>query len=374
MFPYIILMFLPLLFTFVAYYTEGERKGKLVIAFEENNNIIDHNLVLPAFFMIFLLILVCRDKSIGRDLLNYEYYFKSISKTSFSKILEYDLGVLYVLLYWIVSRINDSYQFFLAVVALITILPIAAFYCKDRTDSFLKIVLFMNMSTFIMIFSGLRQSIAISLGIIAMKFVREKKLLKFLIIVLVAMGVHHTGFMILMLYPLYHVAFKRKHLIVIVPSFLVVFAFNKPIFTYVTSVLSMIFGDKYDTDISSTGAYTILILFVLFSTLCFIVPDESKMDRETLGLRNILLVATFLQCFAPVHTLSMRMNYYFIIFIPVAVSKVLQCAKKDSMDIAWAAKRVLVVFFMCYYLYTAYNSCQTGISTLDTYPYIPFWK
>ena len=374
MLPYILLMFLPLAFTFVAYYTNGERKGKLVIAFEENKNIIDYNLVLPIFFVILALLLSCRDKSIGRDLMNYEYFFEKISRIKFSDIPYFGLDALYVLLNWLVSRLTDNFQVLVAIVALITIIPIALLYCKNRSDSFMKIVLFMNMSNFVMLFSGLRQSIAVSIGIVAMKYVREKKPLKFILLVLIAMGMHHTGFMILLLYPLYHFTFKKKHLIAIIPSFIALLIFNNQIFTLLTRVLSRLLGDEYEVTISSTGAYTMLIFFVLLSMIAYIVPDETRMDREALGLRNFLLLATFLQCFAPVHTLSMRMNYYFVIFVPIAISKILSCAKDDLKDMAWVSKRVLVIFFMCYYLYTTYISCQTGISALDTYPYIPFWK
>ena len=34
---------------------------------------------------------------------------------------------------------------------------------------------------------------------------------------------------------------------------------------------------------------------------------------------------------------------------------------------------IIVGFFVAYYLYTTYISCQTGESALNTYPYVPFW-
>ena len=52
-----------------------------------------------------------------------------------------------------------------------------------------------------------------------------------------------------------------------------------------------------------------LILFGAFVVFSFLVVDEKKLDEETIGLRNFLLMAFTLQIFAPLHTLAMRMGY-----------------------------------------------------------------
>ena len=69
----------------------------------------------------------------------------------------------------------------------------------------------------------------------------------------------------------------------------------------------------------------------------------------------------------------MRMNYYFIIFVPIIVPKIFKYSKDNIKDVAKLAKSVIVGFFVVYYLYTTYISCQTGESALNTYPYVPFW-
>ena len=117
-----------------------------------------------------------------------------------------------------------------------------------------------------------------------------------------------------------------------------------------------------------------LILFALFTIISYILPDDKAIDRETIGLRNFLLFAVLLQCFAPVHYLAMRMNYYFIMFIPILIPKVLKNTKYHFGDVAWLAKIVMNGFFLVYYLFNTYVSCQTGLSALDTYPYKFFWE
>ena len=81
-----------------------------------------------------------------------------------------------------------------------------------------------------------------------------------------------------------------------------------------------------------------------------------------------------LQCFAPVHYIAMRLNYYFIIFVPIAVPKMIKKTSKQYEQVAALANVVLTLFFAFYFLDSTYTSYLTGISELDTIPYIPFWK
>lgn len=376
MLPYVLLMFVPLLFSFLSFHSSfTEYNGKWSVSLGKKREILEHSCLIPVFFIILIVLLSLRDVSIGRDLENYRNSFRLHASGSLQYVLEKeDTDILYWMLSWLIGQFTDSYQVYLTIVALITVVPMAIIYGQDRRHGFLKIVLFMNMSTFIMLFSGLRQAIAITVGLIAFECAKKKHFFRFLLAALIGMGFHHTGFMILAIYPLYHVTFKRKHLWFVVPAILLVFIFNEPIFGWATNLMNQLFGDKYLAEVEDTGAYTMLILFILFTVFAYIIPDEKQMDRETLGLRNILLAAVLLQCFAPIHMLAMRMNYYFIIFIPILMPKILSSVKSNFKDVAGIAKVIMIGFFMLYYLVTTYISCQTGQSALNTYPYVPFWQ
>ncbi len=372
MIPYLILVFVPFVFYYISI---KKRSGKLCVDIGDSSEIKNNNCIIPVFFIIFVVLLALRHESIGRDIVKYEYYFDKLSGAGFSELLNSDWDILYVALNWLVGKFTDSFQVFLAVVAVITVAPLAVVYSQDKEYGVLKTMLFLNMPTFIMIFSGLRQSLAITMGVVAYTFVRKKKLGWFLLFAFIAWGFHHTAFMVFLLYPLYHYPLKKKHLIFVIPTFLVMFAFNRQIFTTATAFLSRIFGEEdYLVAIDNNGAYTMVVLFLMFAVISYFIPNEDEMDNESLGLRNFLLMAAILQCFAPIHMLAMRMNYYFIIFVPVAIGKCLKYVKVNLRDVAWVVKVVMILFFMAYYLYNTYRSCRTGISTLDIYPYRPFWS
>ena len=116
-----------------------------------------------------------------------------------------------------------------------------------------------------------------------------------------------------------------------------------------------------------------LILFAAFAVFSYVVPDESKMDDELYGLRNFLLLTVVLQSFAPLHTLAMRMNYYYIIFLPITVAKFVDIPQTSMKRIAKVAALIITAYFLWDFVSTVYTGYVTGVSALDTVPYIPFW-
>ena len=375
MIPYLILIFVPLLFSFVASTAVlKEYHGKWSLSVGINRNIQKNSLLIPVFFIIFFIILALRDESIGIDVKQYKIHFDSISHMELEEVFQREGDLLYNLLCWVVSLFTQNYRIFLIIVAGIILVPIAKLYSEDREFGFLKIIMFMILPVFVMIFSGLRQAIAFSVGTIVYKYVREKKIFKVLLFSFIALGFHHSAFIIFLFYPLYHISFKKKHLWFVIPAIVLVFVFNEPIFLWLTELASTIFSEDYSAEITETNAYAMLILFILLAIFSYIVIDEKGADKETLGLRNFLLFSVLLQCFAPIHTLAMRMNYYYILFMPILIPKVIKNSKYYFNEVGYLANGVLSLFFLVYYLIKTYESCMTGISSLGTYPYVPFWQ
>jgi len=325
--------------------------------------------IVAVFFFIFFVLLAIRNTEMGADIRNYENYFLRIESLRWSDILDYDMEPFYVILNKIVSSIGGDFQFFLAVVSFIIVLPMAVLYYNECENAMLTISIFVNVSVFTMIFSGLRQSIAFAIGIIAFYFVKNKKIFGFLLCVFAAYNFHHSGFILLALYPIYHIKITKKSFQFIIPLMVILFVFRKQVFGFLLRVS----GERYTAgleDLTDTGAYAILILFILFTVYSFIEMEDEYVDKETMGLRNILVVATCIQMFASVHMLAMRANYYFIPFIPVIISKISARGNKDDKLIVKIINAILIVFFLFYFFYGA----ETGEDTLLIFPYETFWS
>lgn len=326
------------------------------------------NAVALAFFFIFLtLLIILRHDSVGNDTRNYLQIFLHYSRLDWKELWSEDREFGFLFVTKLISIFSDDPRFYLGVLAIAVSMMMFPTYKRLCVDSTLTIMLFCILSTFVMMFSGIRQMLAIGVGFICYGFTRRKKLIPFILFAMLAMSFHTSAFMLVFMYPLYRARITKKWLIALVPILTLCFAFNRQIFGALALILEQY--TEYDTEITMTGAYTMLILFGAFVAFSFLIPDEKKIDEELIGLRNFLLLSFVLQMFAPLHTLSMRMGYYYIIFIPLLLPKIIVCRSKRWNQVAILGRHVMVVFFLLYFFVSA-----SGEGALNVFPYHFFWE
>lgn len=325
------------------------------------------------FFFILFSLLALRSINVGADMKAYLYYFDIFSSCSFEQIVErikqpdtYDYEVGFIAFTWLVGRLTGSFQCYIAITSLITVLPIAWLYNKEEEYQYLEIVLFIQIAIFTLMFSGIRQSIVISLSIFAYELMKKKRFALFAVYVFALTFFHKSAWLLLVLPFLYFVPIKKKYLSFVVPIMALVFIFKEQFFRIVLS-----FTGKYsDTKIVSTGAYLTFLLLILISIFCFVIPDENKLSQEQMGLRNFFLFSVFLQSFTSMHNTIMRVNYYFLIFVPVLVPQIIMNAKPQMKKLAKEANVIMCVFFTIAHLVELYK----GADVLKIYPYQFFWE
>ena len=358
MIPYIALIAIPMIFQYV----NLKRTPEGITPRQQRTET-----SMALFWMLLFFMLILRHETIGGDIGTYKIIFTQILNSNLHDAIWRSNEIGWNIMNKIVATFSDNFRIILVISAFLGTWHIAKAYINYSKDMLLSVSIYINVSCFVMLFSGLRQSISMSLGFVAFEYVKKKKFILFLLIVALAMSFHTSAFMLLFMYPLYHIRVKRRQLIFVVPVLIVALIFNEPIFTFLGDVLS--FFTDYDATIIETGAYTMLILFAIMAIFSFVIPDESKLDADTLGMRSFLLFAVALQIFAPLHTLAMRMNYYYIVFIPLAMSRIIDCHSKSWSKVAMVARHVMVIFFLVYFFVNAPKD-----NALDTFPYRFFWE
>lgn len=325
------------------------------------------NQAMKVFWGLLVVLLVLRHDRVGIDLKTYKHIFMYIAQSDWNRAIGRSPEIGSNLLLKLLSCITDDFRWVMVVAGLLGTCFVARAYVRYTEDALLSIALFVIMPNFVLLFSGLRQAIAISIGFVAFEFVRKKKVLAFLAVVTLAMTIHISAFMLLMLYPLYYLRIRKRSMLWVVPSLGVLLAFNQQIFVILTGVLNRF--TKYDGRVSSTGAYTMLILFACFAVFAYAIPEESQLDADTMGMRNYLMFAVVLQMFAPLHDLAMRMNYYYVVFIPLLMPRIIKRCSIRWKQVAVVSRYVMVVFFLGYYVATVPKN-----NALQTYPYWFFWE
>ena len=371
MLPYIIMVAVPALLSLVFYNYENRRMAVCESRMQVYTEKSSYRIVVDAFFFIWLILLIFRSVQVGVDLIVYDRYFDVVSSWSWRELLTAifydDLEAGYYVLCKLISLITTDFHLVIAVCALISVIPIWRFYRKDGSNGFLVILLFLNVAPFVMYFSGLRQSMAMAFAVPCYYFCRDKRFWKFLLMIFLAYLFHKSALVLLLMYPVYHFKLKKQaHIFYLIPIFSVIYIFNVPIFSFLLVLLQDGYIDKYGGGIKKTGASAVLLLLAVLLIYSFLIVDQSKLDKETVGMRNFLALSVCLQTFAGVHTLAMRMNYYYLLFVPLLIDRVIQSADEKYAFLVKLSKFLMVSFFFLYYFYFAY----TDKDILNIYPYI----
>lgn len=309
--------------------------------------------MITTFFVGYLFLLCFRETSVGIDTVNYlNRYFLPFQSMAWREVLQYradELG--FSILTKLIATISSNTQFYIIIIALVSVIPVMILYRNESREAALCCSFFLISLLFEIFFSGLRQGIALGLTVPAYYFTKQKKIIPFLLIVALAVTFHVSAVMIVFIYPIYHAKITGKWLWVVIPVMAVIYYYNRIIFTALFEAFGGKYFEKYSTLLGTTNQYGLLTLFVLLAAYTVFMMDENLADEDDIGLRNILLLATAIQFFAPLHNIASRMNYYYILFIPIAVTRANQKCKHLFWQITKVASWVMTAYFIFYFFF-----------------------
>lgn len=329
------------------------------------------NSVLIVFFVFFFGMLLLRNPVVGVDTKRYLDVFSQAHLYTWGEWFEARSSeVGFAIFTKLVRSVTSSEMVYLGLVAAIILWPISWLYYKESKEPILTMLLFLILPLFGMFFSGFRQSIAIALTVPAYCFVRRREKVKFVLVVLLAMLFHQSAAIVFLLYPVYHMReIKRKAVILLIPIVALCYLYSDVLYFFFLTFAGDFYQERY-ASLSATGAYAMLFLFIALLVFSFLFRDENLVDEELVGMRNILILSVLLQCFTSVSQFAMRMNYYFLLFLPLLIPRVIWQTSGKNAYTCKIADYVFCIYFLYYFLSKSYAQ----ESFFQIYPYLPFWK
>lgn len=324
---------------------------------------------MAAFITIVItLVLGLRHPSMGVDLqyglpYGYLWSFESIAKYSMTDLLKlkgwmnYEWG--YILYNKLLSYVSTEPSWLLFVSAIVSIVPVGTMIRRHSKDPIFSAVVYLGLPCFLMPFSGLRQGIAIGICCLSISYIQEKKLAKFALAVIAASLFHYSSIIFALAYPLYHIRLSQKVRLWTIPALAIVYVARYPLF----AIASRLF--KENAVASDTGAVTLMIVFTLIYSFCTVFLRDS--DRESAGLTNVFYFACICQCFGSVNQLAMRVGYYFMPALAIALPNII--ANMTNPSNKKISKSCVMTVFVAYGLYALYHG-----SWAMTNPYHFFWS
>ena len=294
---------------------------------------------------------------VGSDYVSYREMYHIVNNSD-----TYRYEILYTELNRLVYRIGLSFQWVIILTSFLFLILIYKRILDDSSIPDISVFLLLGMCYFFQSTNIIRQILACAVCVYSIKYIEQKKWIKFLVAILIAFGFHKTAFIFLPAYIIYHLQIKTRYLLI---AFVMIFLLAPYISSFVSFlVISTGFNHGYyltyftytGTNRSATGLISLAINVLIY---IFGVIYLNKDDVRNNGYMNLQYIAVLLSIFNGMFPMINRIRFFYGITAIILIPRILKCIRKYRL------KRVLyttmiMILFMAYSVYIEGISNQSG--------------
>ena len=313
---------------------------------EEKKKNFKTGMVVMAILPMFLLF-VLRYKYIGVDTIGYVRFFqKEIRNYSWAEIFDVDtmrFEIGFRVYTKIISLFSDSYTFYFLINALVIFGILMRFSFKYTENPFVFFFLFITLGTYAFFETGLRQALAMVICLLAVDFVKEKKPIRFILLVVLAYFFHKSALVFLLIYPLCLIK-KYDWAIFVYVILAAVFVVG---FAAFQNLFNQLLGYEYDVEETGNGGIFMVFVFALFA-FCFFMTYDKKGEEKTENVIFHLSVLTVIfWLLRLISRTAERVSYYYIFGLYIYFSQAMKYDKdKLSSLLKWLLLLACLVLFV----------------------------
>ena len=313
----------------------------------------------------------------GNDYRTYIYHFHDsyrdifvVTEAGFNAVAKY-----------VYSFLDEEYFLVLfALFAFVTILFFLKAMYEQSCDFGMSFMLFMAYGLYFQTYNTVRYYMALAIVFYALRFVRDRQYVKFLIAVLVAALFHKTAIAVLLIYPVCRMRWTIYHYVIIVTAGISGLIFKSQ---YMDLFVRLYPSYKNEPEYLASGGVSIINILRVAAVLAFAIAvlifcGKEQQKNEAIGFyfrMNVAALVLYL-CFSFVPFLS-RLGYYLIISQVLLIPELIKMSEGIKIkNIKFNIKKVLVAgvtfcaavyFAMFMYKATAENVKILPYSTWLTY-------
>lgn len=305
-------------------------------------------LLLLALFVPLVLISGLRASHVGTDTANYMYGFNLISNVSFEYIFDvvrWEEG--YVFLNKIASLFSSDSQTIIIVTSFFILFFVIKGIYESSVNRVFSVYLYVSMYYYFVSFNAIRQFLAISLILYAYKFIRERKFIKYAVLILIASSFHKIAILFIPVYFLFGIKLNIKKIIILGVGM----GFALFVFDYLMKFGIQLFpeydiylGTKY---FDGGGILTSLVSGSIVAFGLFI-KATNRSDKEFDFLFIIAVLSFITSIFSMNISIFNRLNYYFAIFNILFIPKSIYLVKDKRLKINYSF--IISVITLTYFI------------------------
>lgn len=233
--------------------------------------------------------------------------------------------------------------------AIIMIFTFLAIYEQSKI-TWLSIVIFFLSGAFLLSMNGMRNYVAMAIVLYSFKYIYNKKLFKFLFIVLIAATIHKSVLLVLILYPLYNIKINKNHIIAIL-------LFSLFLTLFIDKIVAVLFSfttykDYFITEQKMVDPlYSMLVINSILLVMFLFNYKENKNDNKYNFFLKLQLLSVIICIFSfklpMAYRIEQIIDFFQIITIPYNIY-LLQ--KKNNFN----KKFTIIVLSFIIVTYSAY--------------------
>lgn len=268
--------------------------------------------------MILFLYAALRAFSVGTDVVGYVSIYQAVQYMSFKEIFISNTTIsrdpIFYCFLKLLTYLNKDPQFILIVIAAIVAICISIFIYKNSVNVILSFVMFIGLRYFSFTLTGLRQAIAWSLVMLSYDYLKEKKLLKFILIIFLASLFHKSALIFIIAYSL---VIMNKIKIVSLSAPLILFI------NYITNeglvkvILKIPMFEQYENysfgESTNSGSTMLFLYFCILVFGLIMIKQIIKINNKGYLMYNLAVVGTIITFLSFNYANIFRIGLYFIL-------------------------------------------------------------
>lgn len=305
---------------------------------------------------VYLFVLLSfRSPKIGTDTAGYCKTFLLYKNYSWNKVFSLGTNYGFFVFNKILSFIfPNSYTGYLTVVALITSVSIWYFLKNNSDDYVLSQIMLLSLGFILFFFSGIKQTLAMSILFFAYEKLKRKKVISFILITILAALFHNTALVFLLALPVSILKSNKKFLFFAPLLIILFYLFRNQITIFIKDLLGDEFysqyGEVYTSQNNLTGLFIQLFIVVASFVLYY---SSSFRDDQYEKLINVYIIGICFQCMVGVIAEFFRISMYFSVYGVILFPNAL----KNS---TFSSRAKIILRVLSYFVFAAYFICFSG--------------
>ena len=288
--------------------------------------------LMAAFFAVFLVIALQSEQS-NNDLIQYYRAFRRYSNYTWGNyqyIIDTAKDPLYYIFGSLFSHIGFSFRQWYLLIGFIYAFSIYWLVGRYSSNVYISYIVLITVGSLGFAMSGMRQTLAFAILMFSFKYMENKKIIKFILLVLIATQFHSTAIIFILAYPLYWFKLRMRNLIILALGAVVVILNRR--FFLAGFINFMGTDETYSGYLEKESGLSIagVIIFGFILIFCLVSYYLGVEDAKYRGLCNLAIASLTFRILSVIMIAEMfRVSMYFAVFDIILIAEACSCGPRN---------------------------------------------